>query len=105
MACRVTHLQLHDVDGVGHQDDHIHTSTCHLHLRAHIDIEHREDEIKRVFIEAFFRSCFGQFLFEAFDIGNSGEIRLHVTHGKVDIALLECSPEFQGKAYLHVTAV
>ena len=34
----VAHLQLHDVDGVGHEDHHIHATACHLHLRADIDM-------------------------------------------------------------------
>ena len=90
----VAHLQFHNVDGIGHEDDHIHATACYLHLCAHVNIEHGEDEVEGVFVEAFLRLGLGELLLKAFDIRDAGKVGLHVAHGRVDVALLECSPEF-----------
>ena len=94
MAGSVAHLQLHDIDGIGHEDDHVGAAARHLHLRTHIDVEHGEDQVEGVFVEPFFCLSLGELLLEALHVGNAGEIGLHVLHGQVDVALLECSPEF-----------
>ena len=102
---RVADFQFHDIDGVGHEDDHVHAGTRHLHLRARIDVEHGEDEVEGVFIEPLLRLCLGELLLETLDVGDAREIRLHVPHGKVYVALLEGFPELRRKTDLHVAAV
>ena len=52
IMCGAAHLQLHDVCGVGHIHHKVYASTRNLDLRAHIDVQHREDEIEGVFVEA-----------------------------------------------------
>ena len=62
-------------------DDHVGAATRHLYLRAHIDVEHGEDEIEGVFIESFLCLCLSELLLESFHVGDAGKISLHVLHG------------------------
>lgn len=94
MTRRIVHLQLHEINGVGHEDDHICSPARHLHLHAHVDYGAWRRLDRRYTHRSPLRSSLSEFLLKALHIGDAGKAGLHVTHGQVDIALLECSPEF-----------
>ena len=48
MTSCISHPQYHDVDGIGHEDDHVGTATRHLYLRTHIDVKHGESAYARM---------------------------------------------------------
>ena len=42
---RAAHLQLHHIDGIGHENDHIGTATRHFYLSVGTVVEDGEDDV------------------------------------------------------------
>lgn len=86
-------LQLQNIGGVRHQHDHVYATSGTSHLGTHIDVEHGEDKIESILIEALGRGCLLKFLLKTFHVGEAGQVGLHLAEGKVEVMLLQRTPE------------
>ena len=102
---RAVHLQLHDVGRAGHVDHHVGTTAGALHLRADVDVQHREYQVEGVFVEALRRGGLSQLLLESLNVGDACQIGLKLTQGQVKVFLPQRTPELDGEPGLYAAAV
>ena len=105
MLGRVVQLQLEHVDGVGHPHHHVRAASGAFHLRADVNVEHGEYQIYRVLIESLGCCSICELLLESLNVGYPGHIGLHLPHGQVNVALLQCFPKLSGESHLHICFV